>query len=420
MTERIRVLVFVSGFAIGQPLGGAERFGVELARHLDLARFEPVVCGFWRRNVPAEDHWRGVLAADGIEAFEAVERGRGFSPWRLAQALRNISSHLAGRPVDVIHSHFQLGSITAILLRRRLGAKALARTAHGTVPWEWSNTPRGFICRQIFTQWLFPLAFDVETGVSQAVVDSLDRRPGAWISRKHARRYYNGIDVHPFARATPQTTPSGADADREQTTLRSRLGLGLGDCVIGSVGRLSEQKGYTYLLEAASAVLAQHPQVKFLLVGDGELRSELQQQAAALGLTGSVIFAGAQESTVDFYRVMDVFVLPSLWEGLPTVVLESMASGVPVVATDIPGTQELVEAGHTGWLCRPRDPVSLAETLLSALSNPLLGSAMAATARERVLACYSLNAIAKQFEILYQHLIAPRGDHGRPPWEHTS
>ncbi len=420
MTRRKRILLLISGLAIGQPLGGAERFGIELARHLDQTRCEPIVCGFWHRGVPAEMHWRDILAADGVETFEAVERGRGFTPGRLAQALQSISNHLAGRPVDVIHSHFQLGSITALLLRRTLGTKALVRTAHGTVPWEWSNTPRGFICRQIFTQWLFPLAFDVETGVSQAVVDSLDRRPGAWFARKHALRCYNGIDVRPFVCATPQDMPSGSDSDRERTTLRSTLGLAPDDCVIGSVGRLSEQKGYTYLLEAAPAVLAQHPRVKFLLVGDGELRTKLQQQAAALSLTGSVIFAGVQQSTIDFYRIMDLFVLPSLWEGLPTVVLESMACGVPVVATDIPGTQELVEAGRTGWLCRPRDPVSLAETLLNALRDPLQGSAMASTARERVLACYSLNAIAEQFEALYQHLIAPRCDQARPPRERNS
>ena len=401
MTERKRILVLIAGFAIGEPIGGAALYGIELARRLDLSRYEPIVCGFWQRGTPAEAHWRGILAAAGIETCEAVARGRGFSPLRLVHALQNIRRHLAGRPVDVIHSHFQLGSIAALLLKRPLGAKALVRTAHGTVRWEWNNTLRGFLCRQVFTQWLFPLAFDAETGVSQSVVASLDRRPGARLAHRRALCYYNGIDVRRFV----NPAVSDLEMKRRRAGLRAGLGISPADQVIGSVGRLSEQKGYCYLLEAAPGVLAQQPQTKFVLVGDGELRGALEQQATALGLTGAVIFAGPRQNTGDFYRIMDVFVLPSLWEGLPTVVLEAMVCGTPVVATDIPGTRELVEAGRTGLLCRPRDPGGLAEALSAALRAPEHGAAMALTARENVLAHYSLDAIADQFEALFEHLV---------------
>jgi glycosyltransferase involved in cell wall biosynthesis len=397
MTGRIRVLMFVSGFAIGQPLGGAERFGVELARHLEPARFEPIVCGFWRRRVPAEEHWRGVLEADGIETFEAVDRGHGFTPARYAHALRNISGQLRGRPVDVIHSQFQLGSITAMLLRGALGTRVLVRTAHNAV--EWSHTPQGFACRQTFTKWAFPLAFDAEVGVSQGVVDSLDRHPGARLARRHARLCYNGISLK---------SSCGMSLD-----LRSELGLSAADTVIGSVGRLSKEKGYTYLLQATPAVLAQRPDVKFLLVGDGELRDDLQQQAAQLGVASSVIFAGVRQDVAPFYGIMDLFVLPSLWEGLPTVILESMAAGVPVVATDVRGTSDLVKSGSTGWLCRPCDPAGLAAALLDALNDPPKWTEVAQTARDTVVPSYSLDRIADQYEELYMNLLASQRDMNR-------
>lgn len=393
MTDPVRVLMFVSGFAIGQPLGGAERFGVELARHLDPVRFEPIVCGFWRRDVPAEAHWRSILAADGIETFEGVDRGRGFTPVRYAHALRNITGHLRGRPVDVIHSQFQLGSITAVLLRQALGARVLVRTAHNAV--EWSHTLQGFVCRQIFTNWAFPLTFDVEVGVSQGVVDSLDRHVGARLGHRRACLVYNGISLK-----------SSYEPSRD---LRAELGLSAADTVVGSVGRLSREKGYAYLLQAAPAVLARRPDVRFLLVGDGELRDELQRQAVELGVASSVIFAGVRQDVSAFYGIMDLFVLPSLWEGLPTVILESMAAGVPVVATDVRGTSDLVESGSTGWLCRPRDPADLAAALLNALNDPAKRAEAAEAARDTVVPHYALDRIADRYEALYADLLASKG-----------
>ncbi len=401
MTDRIRVLMLVSGFAIGQPLGGAERFGVGLACHLDQEQFEPIVCGFWRRGVPAEEHWRGVLAASRIETFEAADRGRGFTPARYASALHSITGHLHGRPIDVIHSQFQLGSVTALLLRRKLGATALVRTAHNAFPFEWGPSMQGAFGRQVFTKWIFPLTFDAEVAVSRDAAESQDRRPGARLARKRAHLIHNGIA--PLFSSAPEPG------------LRAALGLSTADTVIGSVGRFSSEKGYAYLVQAAPEVLAQRPDVKFLLIGDGDQRDALEQQAAGLGLTGSVIFAGARQDAASLYGVMDLFVLPSLYEGLPTAVLESMAAGVPVVATDTAGTRELVEDGHTGWLCRSRDPASLAEAIVAALDDPARRAQAAQAAQDEIVPRYLLDRIADQYEALYRSLLAPRTSLRRRP-----
>ena len=397
--EKLRVLILIAGLAIGEQGGGAERFGIELARCLDRRRFEPMICAFWRRNLPTEAYWADRLRSEGIETFFAVTRGARFTPWSYVEGLWMIAAHLRERPAHILHSQFQLGTIAAIVLKRPLGVQAAMRTAHGTVDREWLNTVAGRTCRLVFTHWLFPMALTAEVGVSPAIVASMDRRPGARLCRRPMRLIYNGI-------------PTGAmwrSGSREAA--RSALGLGPADLVIGSVGRLSEQKGYTYLLQALPAVQAQLPALKVVLIGDGELRGALEAEAAALGVVPAVAFLGARADADVLYPALDLFVLPSLWEGLPTVALESMASGVPVVASAIPGTTELVVDGRTGWLAQPRDPASLAQAILRALADPAGRRDAAQRAAEEVVPRYSMPAIADQYEALYAHL-AVRGPAG--------
>ena len=352
--NKVRVLILIAGLSIGQQSGGAERFGIELARHLPPEECEPIICAFWRRDLPTEARWANVLAASGVETFYAVARGRRFTPWSYISGLQMISAHLHGRPPDVIHSQFQLGTVAALRLRRDLGAQVILRTAHGTVEHEWENTWPGRACRLLFTHWLFPIGLDTEVGVSRAIVANMDRRPGARYWHKPMHLIYNGIPAVPLRET----------GDREAA--RGALGLSPDALVIGSVGRLSEQKGYSYLLRALPIVLAQWPAARVVLIGDGELRGSLEAEAADLGIAHALTFVGARPDAGALYPAMDLFVLPSLWEGLPTVVLESMAAGVAVVTTDIPGTHDLIQEGTTGWLAPPADPAGLARDLACA------------------------------------------------------
>ena len=396
--KKVRVLILIAGLSIGQQGGGAERFGIELARHLPPAECEPIICAFWRRNLPTEARWADVLAASGIEMFYAVTRGRQFTPWSYVNGLQTIRTHLHGRPPDVIHSQFQLGTVAALGLRRAGGARVSLRTAHGTVEHEWENTWSGRVCRGLFTRWLFPIGLDAEVGVSRAIVANMDRRPGARYGRKPMRLIYNGIPAGPL----PETD------DRE--TARRTLGLPLDALVIGSVGRLSEQKGYSYLLRALPIVLTRWPEARVVLIGDGELRGRLEAEAADLGIAHALTFVGARHDAGALYPAMDLFVLPSLWEGLPTVVLESMAVGIAVAATDIPGTQDLVQEGATGWLAPPADPAGLAHAILRALDDPTQRADVARRAAEQVVSLYTMDAIARQYANLYRQLLHDSGD----------
>lgn len=392
---RVHVLQVVSGLAIGEPLGGAELFGAELVRHLNPDECVPMLCAVWRRGGPAERYWVERLRSNGIEVFFAADYRGQFSFPAFLRGVQAIGDHLAGRRVDVIHSHFQVGSVATLLLRRRLGARAILRTAHITV--EWGPSVVGYLCRQTLTSWLFPYAFDVEAGVSQAVVDQLDRRPGARIGRRRAVFIPNGIALDRFE-GVAKPTPGEI----------RQLGLSPDKLTVGSVGRLTGQKGYTYFLEAARTIVAQRQDVQFVLIGDGDLRDELQAYRDELGLQAHVHFLGARRDVASLLRSLDLFVLPSLWEGLPTVIMEAMASGVPVVATDILGTRELVKPGRNGWLVEPKDASGLADAITAALSDPERRLQMAQTALRETVPLYSMEAIACQYMGLYRTLLSAR------------
>ncbi len=166
---------------------------------------------------------------------------------------------------------------------------------------------------------------------------------------------------------------------------------------------MTRQKGYSYLIQAVPRLLSEAPDSRFVLIGDGDLLDELRQQSLKLGLQDKIEFLGKCEDVLPLLKKMDLFVLPSLWEGFPTVVLESMACGVPVIATDIPGTRELIQSGVTGWLVPPGDPQALAEAILEALKKPLLRQEIADHAWE-MAKNFSMDVIARQYEDLYQRI----------------
>ena len=194
------------------------------------------------------------------------------------------------------------------------------------------------------------------------------------------------------------------DATVDVAAVRRALNLPDSAAVIGSVGRLTEQKGYHVLLNAIPAVLRQQPHARFVIVGMGEAAAALQSQAQQLGVADAVHFTGARSDVEQLLAALDIFVSSSLWEGLPTVLLEAMAAGVPVVATRVSGNVELVQPGQTGLLVPPSDPDALAEGLCWALGQREAMQSMAANARKQVRQHFSIEAIARQHEALYERL----------------
>jgi glycosyltransferase involved in cell wall biosynthesis len=174
--------------------------------------------------------------------------------------------------------------------------------------------------------------------------------------------------------------------------------------IIGAAGRLSPEKGFADLVEAAALVTNVDPTLRFILFGDGPLRSDLERRVAALGLQQQFILAGFRNDFDRFLPHLDLLVLPSYTEGLPNVVLEAFAAGVPVVATAVGGTPEAVEDEVNGYLLPSGNPPALAQRILDALSDETRRQAMAQRGRDRVLNEFSFDNMSASYQRLFQEL----------------
>jgi glycosyltransferase involved in cell wall biosynthesis len=194
------------------------------------------------------------------------------------------------------------------------------------------------------------------------------------------------------------------------TALRRTLMRGTDRAIVLVTARLDKQKGHHYLLQAASLV----PTAVFVLVGDGPERASLEAQARALGLSDRVTFLGYRNDVGDLLTTCDLFVLPSLFEGLPLSVLEAMAAGKPVVATAIGGTDEAIVQGYSGLLVPPGDPVTLAAAIRTVLSDPKLARRLAAAGKARVHEHFSADAMIQKVTHIYEEILSSHeAPHGR-------
>ena len=378
----LKVLQIIKGFDIGA-LGGAENFGINLSLQLAKEGVTVSVCSFFRYNTALEQEWSAKLSEQGIPVIFASQ-GRKLDLLRSYKILRDYCSK---NQVQIIHSHFQVASLVVVALKLFGAARRIVRTAHTTI--EWGKGSVAWVARHTLTSWVYPFIFDAEAGVSQAIVDQLKKRPGSRLSRKQPLNIPNAIPLMPI----------------KSTDFRIRSDAN--PFIVGSVGRLTEQKGYCYWIDAMSEIVKVFPQLEFWLIGDGELREDLEKQSERLGVRDRLKFLGKRSDVMDLLRQMDLFVLPSLWEGLPTVIMESMSQGVPVLATDIPGTREMIEDGKTGWLVQPQDPPALGKAMIRVLKDPLERLRVSQEAL-KMIDRFSIESVASQYQDLYQKIRADR------------
>lgn len=172
--------------------------------------------------------------------------------------------------------------------------------------------------------------------------------------------------------------------------------------VIATIARLHPSKGQQYLLRAFRLVRDRHPGAVLWLVGDGECRAALEREAAELGIAASVRFAGTRRDVRDVLDAIDLFALPSLWEGMPNALMEAMAAGRPVVASDTDAIGELVIDGKTGWMVRPGDADGLARCMIEILANPVRAAEIGQAGLQHVRQHFSLESMADAYAALYR------------------
>ena len=252
-----------------------------------------------------------------------------FELWRLCRRLRP----------DVVHSHSSKAGFLGRVVGRLAGVRVVAFTPHC---WSFQSVEGGKRDLYVWLERLASRFCDVTIAVSrQEAEEAIALRV---VKPRRVRVIHNGLSSDELASGV-------ARRSRARTSFVA-------------IGRLEGQKGFRYLIDAMAELSRSEPEARLSIVGDGSLRAELQEQVASLGLAGSVRFEGEQADVKSFLRDSSVFVLSSLWEGLPYTILEAMAAGLPVVSTNVGGCPELVEPEVTGLLVPPRDGHALAEAML--------------------------------------------------------
>jgi glycosyltransferase involved in cell wall biosynthesis len=206
------------------------------------------------------------------------------------------------------------------------------------------------------------------------------------------------------------TITNGVDTRRyeqpgDKAALCRALNLPLESCLVMTIGRLTLQKGQCYLIKAASQVVAAQSNTHFLIIGEGELKESLQQQAQQANLISNIHFLGNRRDVPALLAAVDLFVLPSLWEGLSIALLEAMAAAKPIVATTVSGTNQVMHPGQTGLLVPPADSPALAAAILQLLTQPALAQTMGQAARTQVINHYSAQHQTAEHIALYHRLL---------------
>ena len=293
------------------------------------------------------------------------------------RALKNIK---ASRKIDVVHSHKYKTTFYAALARTK--DTALITTYH-----NWLYDTRALRAYAWVDKKLARLN-ELCVGVSTPVTHELRRH----VPASRVLQIDNGIDT---ARYTPSLTRAAAKA---------ALGRAPDRPLVGFVGRLSVEKGLPHLINALGGV--QPADFDALIVGDGDLRAPITEQVQAAGLSGRVSLLGNRRDTPAIYAAVDVFVLPSLQEAFPMVVLEAMAAGCAVVATSVGEVGRILRHGVDGLIVPPGDPLALREAITTLLRDPAMRSSLGSAAQLRVGSSFSSASMARAYLLACERAMA--------------
>lgn len=346
--------------------GGAERMTLDLASALQgRGHVVRLVC------LRTSGDWGKLAAEMGIEVA-AIEKPEGFS---IAALHRMVGLFRRWQP-DVVHTHNPLVHHYGSLAAKLSGDASVVSTLHGINNISLKPGLRECIYRLMspFTDQVIAVCGSAYEHFSQSTM----------IPSYKLARIDNGVPLEPFLNI-PVTRSSG-------------------EFVFGSVGRLVPMKDQSSLIDAFSMIANEHPHSRLEILGDGPLRPVLEQKIAALNLKDRVRLRGYSADVAGFLRGIHTFVLSSVTEGLPLSVLEAMAGGLPIVATDVGGMSELVLKAGCGWLCPPSAPERLAKMLQQAIESgdrERLGTRGRKFVQER----YSVSHMTEQYERLFQSLL---------------
>ena len=330
--------------------------------------------------------------AGGVPLQIIPELQRAIHPWRDLQSYRRIQDCLRAFRPDVVHTHSGKAGLLGRMAASKLRVPAIVHTVHGAPFHPYQSRAARAVFRQC--ERFAAARCDKIVSVADAMTDLL---VGAGVApREKFVTIYSGMDVGPFL-----------DSDRHRDQKRRELGYIHEHVVIGKVARLFHLKGHEYVVAAARQVVDEHPQARFLIVGDGLLASQVREQVRRAGLEKNFQFTGLvpPDEIPKLIAAMDIVVHASLREGLARVLPQALIAGRPVVSYDVDGAREVVIPGQTGFLLPPRTIEPLAQSISALVADPQLRVQMGAEGRQRFTAQFDHRHMTEKLRALYESIL---------------
>ena len=369
-------------------LGGAQQNTLYTVSHLDPEKFIPYLIagegGILDREAALINHQVRFVP----ELQREVRPGRDLIALvKIYRLLREIRHRHGGSPM-VVHTHSSKAGILGRLAARLAGIRQVVHTFHGFGFHDFQNP------------WIKSIYIFLEKWIGKITTefifvskDNQERARRLGIARSDSLLIRSGISFNSYR-----------SVSREGSVMKSELGIRETDRLITMVACLKPQKAPMDFVRMAGEVAKHFPEARFILVGDGELREEIVSEISRLNLNPVVQLTGWRRDIPAILSATDIFVLSSLWEGLPRVLIEAKLSGLPVVTTDIEGSQEILENGISGFIVPRKDYVALAEKVLYLLKNPSIAREMGKSGSPPPVD-FDIDFMVKSQETVYTNMV---------------
>lgn len=365
-------------------IGGMETVAVNLIEHSSSRYHHCVVClRGW-----AEGGLLGRLEKLGVPVTSVDKK-----PGKDLVAYVRLRNMLHKLQPDIVHT-YNIGAIDAAICARLAGVRHVVHAEHGRD----AADPHGHNTKYRWFRRLLSPLISAFVPVSEDLARWLAQ--DIRISQKKIHLIYNGIDVERYQPDSLNDSPLPPDFAQR------------GSVIIGTVGRLDPVKGFDVLLEAFASLLSRQQEaaasatdLRLVIIGDGQQYTALERRVSELGIAPFVWLAGERDDIPQLLQAMDVYVCSSIAEGMALTILEAMAAGLPIVATEVGGNPELIVADETGQLVPASDSTALAQVLEKQVAQPVLLQEQGAAGRTRAHALFSIDAMVSGYCGLYDELL---------------
>jgi len=369
----VRILFLVNGFAIG----GAEVKLLELVKEIKKRSpqtYYPIVCAIGQGG-PLQERFEKMNVETYV--FPKKHKYDVFLIYKVYQLLKK-------KRIDILQTNLYYADIIGAYAAKLAGMTKV-------ISWDAMTAPYHYGIKNLLAYRLASKWFVVSVAVSNAIKTKIIQERHVPADKTTTIHY--GVDLQYFL-------------DTKNQAYRKILGFHSKDIVLGTVARLSEQKGHRYLIDAIKEIVKKYENIRVLFIGDGPLRKKLELQVNQLGLDSIIKFLGFRSDVKEILGVLDIFILPSLFEGLPNVVLEAMACGKPVIATNVSGIPEIIVDHQTGILIPPKDSNAIVQAIFQMLENPKKMKMMGKMSRKRVEEEFNLKKQVNSFIELYEKMLS--------------